>query len=141
MSPIYFKFFPRNLILKGFQYKLGNNKDTIPFNSERQCTKSGLHYTNIHNLPKYEDYGAMIGIIEIPKQVPIISMDDKYKSPEINILELYPYEEFLLREDLYLSEKKKITDINFIIRMPYLQTPEICKLAVQLSGFNLKYVC
>ena len=107
---VYCKFFPDSLILRDFQYKLGNNKDIHPFDISNKCGKvgkGGLYYTDIQNIMNYEIYGSMIGIIEIPEGVPIVKMYDKYKSPEINIIELYDYNEFLKREDLYTEEKKR----------------------------------
>ena len=46
----YFKFFPKDLKLKGFQYKLGLNEDTIKFNPNPVYGPGGLYYTDIHNL-------------------------------------------------------------------------------------------
>ena len=175
---IFFKFFPENLILNGFQYKLGINKDIHPFDSSKKCSKGGLYYTDIQNIMKYEHHiniknimesahenqilntniqnikksghhdivkyehgGPVIGVIKIPKKVPIVKIGDKYKSPEINIIELHDYKKFLSREDLYLEEKKKITDINFVFKkMPYLQTFEMYMEAVKRYGLNLQYV-
>lgn len=131
---VYFKFFPENLIVKGFQYKLGNNKDIHSFNKSQECGKGGLYYTDIQNIMRYEDFGKMIGVIEIPEGVPIVKLGYKYKSPEINIIALYDYKEFLKREDLYPEEKKKITDIEFILRMPTITTVEMIMEAVKKYG-------
>ena len=38
----YFKFFPKDLKLNGFQYKLGLNEDTIDFNPNPVCGPGGL---------------------------------------------------------------------------------------------------
>ena len=110
--------------------------------------KKTVYITDIQNfivrfrLNKYEKkFGTVVGIIEIPEGVPIVNIGDKYKSPEINIIELFDYDEFLNREYLYIEEKKKITDSEFIFKkMPYLQTFDIYMEAVKQNHCNLKFV-
>ena len=47
---LYFKFFPKDLKLKGFQYKLGLNEDTKEFETNPVYGHESIYYTDIHNL-------------------------------------------------------------------------------------------
>ena len=60
----YFKFFPKDLKLRGFQYKLGLNEDIIEFNLNPVCGPGGLYYTDIHNLENFSGYGEMIELLK-----------------------------------------------------------------------------
>ena len=132
MSKSYFKLFPKDLIVDGYQYILGNNKTDF---------LKPHYFYDLKNIIHLNISKDIIGIIEIPSEFAITEIYDGYKSPEINIIELYTYQEFLEREDLYLEEKKKILDPIFIVgKMPYLQTFEICKRAVEYHGYSLKYI-
>jgi hypothetical protein len=136
---IYFKFFPENLVLRGFQYKLGLNTDIHPFDESYDCVKGGLYYTDIDHLEEFKRYGEMIGVIRIPTDVEIVRMNDKYKSPSIFIENIYSYEEFLRDKSLYSEVKLQIK--NPIMKLKLVeQTPELCLEAVKQDGMALQSV-
>ena len=140
----YFKFFPKDLKLKGFQYKVGLNEDTNEFDSTPECGPGGLYYTDIHNLEKFKDYGEMIGIIKIPSDTPIVKIEDyqgvKYKSPKIDIIDIMTYKEFIYNKDIYQEEKMKCKDPVLKLIMAKEQTPEMCLEAVKRNGEALSYI-
>jgi hypothetical protein len=108
---VYVKFFPKDLKLRDFQYSLGLNKDTKAFDPTPTCREGGLYYTSFKNMWDFISYGSVIGIIKIPKEVPIIAVyDDKFKSSQIFITETYDFVEFLKDPKLYPDEK--FQDIN-----------------------------
>ena len=106
---LYFKFFPRNLKIKGFQYKVGLNEGTNEFDPTPVCGSKDLYYTNIHNLENFKGYAEMIGIIKIPSDTPIVKINDSfgvmYKSPRIEIIDIMTYNEFI-ETKIFIRKRK-----------------------------------
>lgn len=91
----YYKFFPEDKNLRGLQYVEGRNVDPIKFDSSKTCGPGGIYYFKFKHFWKYVYFGKIIGVIRIPKRVPIVDLGDKLKSPEIYIEKFYTFEEFL----------------------------------------------
>lgn len=138
---IYFKFFPKSLNLRGFQYKIGLNEDNNIFDPEPICSKGGLYYTDINHLESFKIYGEMIGIIKIPEFVPIVKVgNNKYKSPKIELIEVIKYRDFIENKDLYWEEKNNCTSFHHRELFGIYQTPETCLEAVKRNNQIFKYI-
>jgi hypothetical protein len=138
---LYVKFFPENLTLNEFKYNLGRNVDIIEFNPIPQCVAGGLYYTDFENMAQFTSYGSIIGIVKIDDGIPIVKINtNTYKSPEINILEFYDFEEFISNKELYTEEKTRIKDPVLKFRLKENPSEEFKIATVKNNGLVIEYI-
>jgi hypothetical protein len=68
---MYYKLLRKDLCHHGFQYKLGLNVDTVPFNPSGSCEAGGLYFTDMAHLHLFDMFGDLIGEIEVPADAQI----------------------------------------------------------------------
>lgn len=110
LQKIYVKFFGKNLVLRDMYFHLGLNIDLKEFNPDPVCG-GGIHYTDFENMSEFTSYGEMIGFLIIPEGVPIVNIENnKYKSPQINLLEVMLFEDWIKDYSKHAEEKTRILD-------------------------------
>ena len=80
-----------NMCMKGFQYKIGINRDTLAFNTRNECCPGGLYFTTADFIEKFSDetYGKTIYGVRIPDEARVyIEGPDKLKADMIEIYHL-----------------------------------------------------
>lgn len=68
---IYYKLTEYNFKSRGFEYKLGLNIDTQPFNPSGCCSGGGLYFCSLENLYQFESYGNYLTPIVVPYDTPV----------------------------------------------------------------------
>ena len=124
-----------------FQYKLGLNIDTIPFNPTGSCQSGGLYYTDEKHIVKFFEYGCDIAEVEIPEDANVYKdpREDKWKADKLIILRVYPIADWdKWRDPAFCLEA--VRQDGCALRYVKEQTHEICLEAVRRNGRVLRYV-
>ena len=143
---IYAKFFPKNLLLRGLKYSLGKNVDPIPFNPDSSlCGPGGIYYTSFdEKMFNFIEYGPIIGFIKIDEGIPIVKVgDDKFKSPNINIIEFKNFKEWCFSDDCNFSEEvqlKAVKNNGFSIQFIKDPSEEFQLAAVKNNGLSIEFI-
>lgn len=136
---IFIKITNNNQNHKGFQYKIGLNIDTLPFNPTGTCNKGGLYFIEFKYAIFYRYYGDFISHAMIPNDALVYIEQNKYKTNKLILLNRYKFTDhpFWLYKKLCLESVK----LNgFALQYVKIQTPEICLESVKHCGLMLKYV-
>ena len=81
------KYLNANMIHHDFEYKIGINKDTQPFNTECNCCPGGLYFSNEVNIDHYIYCGDRKFEVEIPETAEVyIESEWKAKATEIRLV-------------------------------------------------------
>lgn len=78
------KVLSEDMNMRDFQYKMGENVDTIPLATEGSC-KVGLYFTTIDKISWYLDYGTKLAIVEIPEEEPVYVDENKFRTHRLVI--------------------------------------------------------
>ncbi len=62
----YVKVLRSDLTHNDYKYKVGLNKDKLPFNPTGSCKPGGLYFTTFANVMNFLDYGTLIADADIP---------------------------------------------------------------------------
>jgi hypothetical protein len=117
-----------------FQYKIGLNEDTIPFNPSGSCKPGGLHFTTNNKINDFIGYGLNIAIIELCEDA------EFYIDPH---LKTFKTNKFIIKEILPQTEelcKMAVQQNGLDLEHVQEQTKELCYLAVRQNGLALQYV-
>jgi len=121
----------------GHQYRLGLNKDRLPFNPSGDCSHGGLYFCTEENLPKFLRYGTTVGHFTIPKNAKVYVEHEKFKCDKMILEKIVLLEEFLNDGERALNfVKQNGLALEFVKN----QTPEICLAAVKQNGLALEFV-
>ena len=117
-----------------FQYKIGLNVDTIPFNPSGYCKPGGLYFTTTKYINEFFDFGLNIALIELCEdaQFYIEPNGTKFKTNKFIIKEILPQTEELC----VLAIQQNGLSLQYVQE----QTEELGRLAVQQNGWALQYV-
>ena len=77
------------MIMNGFEYKIGTNKDINNFDTTRTCSKVGFYFSNEKYINRFcdEHYGFDIYEVKIPNEAQVYLEDfDKGKTDMIEII-------------------------------------------------------
>ena len=125
-----------------FTYKHGLNVDHLPFNPTESCSKGGLYFAELSNLPLWIYFeGFYIAKVTIPSEATVYIEATSFKADKF-ILDL---NNKVLVQDFYIWTndelcKQAIIHNACLLRFVTDQTDEICKLAVQQTPSALRYV-
>lgn len=74
----------------GFQYQIGLNTDTVPFNPNGHCDGGGLYFTTIDHIYNWSGYNGPVRLVEIPDDAKVYCQlnDTKWKADKIIIGEV-----------------------------------------------------
>ncbi len=120
---IYYKLTEYDFKSRGFEYKLGLNMDTKPFNPSGCCSGGGLYFCELENLHQFENYGNYLTPIVVPYDIPV------YKETHSNNCKHPP--------NTY--EKLKAPCIYVLPRMR-IDNPEVNKFISQASTLNNRFI-
>jgi hypothetical protein len=117
-----------------FQYKIGLNEDTIPFNPFNSCTPGGLYFTTNEHINEYLNFGLNVAILELCEDAEfyIEPNGTKFKTNKFIIKEILPQTEELC--------KIAVQQYGLCLKHVKKQTPELCKMAVQQTWYALEFV-
>lgn len=128
------KYLKNDLIRRNFQYKLGLNIDTEPFNAESN-TKGGLHFYDKSKYYFAAPYRDKLAIVEIPNDALIYVGWTSFKADKIIIKEIKDYSE--VDDSFWIN---MLVNDGKMLRYVKTQTNEICRLAVKQNGLAIQYV-
>ena len=80
-----------------FQYKIGLNEDTIPFNPFGSCELGGLYFTTKEHINEFLEYGLNVALLELCEDAVfyIEPCGTKFKTNKFIIKEILPQTEEL----------------------------------------------
>ena len=131
----FYKFLNDNLTHYDFEYKLGLNVDTLPFNPIGYCSEGGLYFCEKSKCRWFwNQYGTKLAFIEIPDNARIYVEEDKFKSDKIVITKITNFEDVF--DDFWINILQKDGCALYYVKE---QTEKICKLAIQYDARALKY--
>jgi hypothetical protein len=82
----------------GFEYKLGWNIDTLPFNPSGLCSYGGLYFTDLCHLHEYVTYGDIIATVHLLPTEKVYTEYHKYKAHLIFISKMELINDFMNRQ-------------------------------------------
>ena len=132
----FYKFLNNDLKHYGFEYGLGLNTDTKPFNPNGDCLGGGLYFceeSKCHN--HYGSYGTKIALIEIPDDARVYIEHNKFKSDRLFIKEILDFA--TIGDSFWINI---IPNDCSVLQYVKNQTDDICRLAIQENGYALYYV-
>ena len=117
-----------------FRYKIGLNKDTIPFNPSGSCKPGGLYFSRKENINDIINFGLNIAILELCKDAEFYIEPNRkfFKTNKFIIKEILPQTDELCK----MAVEQNALTLEYVT----IQTEELCKLAVQQYGRSLKFV-
>jgi flagellar biosynthesis/type III secretory pathway chaperone len=154
----FYKFLKNDLKHYDFQYELGLNIDTKPFNPNNTCSEGGLYFCEESKCHMYwMSYGNKLAFIEIPNDARVYIENDKFKADKLVITEVSDFKDVsdgfwisilskdgnalkYVKEQTYEIYKLAVQQDGYSLEYVEEQTEEICKLAVQQDGYSLEYV-
>lgn len=83
------KILPENMIIKRFQYHIGENVDVNPLVTEGKC-KLGLHFTELNNMMGYLYTGTLLALVEVPEDEDVCVDDNAFRTHSLIIKEVLP---------------------------------------------------
>jgi len=143
----YYKLFNQFENHCGFQYHDGLNVDTNEFNPTGTCSKGGLYFFNevqLLNYDMYTDNVYFIRQVTIPTDAQVYHEYGKSKADKLFLheKELFDYNNLEKYIDFSNEEicKLAVQQTGYALQYVENQTPELCKLAVQQDGYALRHV-
>ena len=143
-----------------FEYKLGLNIDTKPFNPFGECSEGGLYFcdkTTLHLF--WQNYDTTIAIVTIPDDARVYVERNKFKSDKLVIIEFLNFAD--ISDSFWLEllfDKKQSAALQYVenqtndicvkaitqdasaIQFVRNQTEDLCMFAVQKNGMVIKYI-
>lgn len=134
----FYKILSEDLKHHGFQYKLGENIDILPFNPTYECTSGGLYFASLDHIFEYLVFGTKIGMIEIPDHALIYIENAKYKADQFTLAKIISVSKFI-------NSSEKMCEIAIRqngLALKYIknQSTKLCELAVKQDGHALVFV-
>jgi hypothetical protein len=136
-------------VTTSFEYKLGLNIDTVPFNPSGSCKSGGLYFTTAEYIHCYFYMGDYIAFIEIPPNARVYkdpsnrkfetTTGDFYKADQIFITKIIPIHEFLQSKSEKYIEQLLRHD-GMMLRHVENQTDKFIKLAINQNPSAFKFV-
>jgi hypothetical protein len=153
MAAIFYKILRKDLIHRGFKYKLGLNIDTVSFNASEPCSPGGLHFCTLEKLPSHVNYGEFVGEIELPfannlseYHLPLRHYTREMCEKAVHEIavrhrpSLLPHVPRRYRTS-EMCHSAMSADPSFFRYVPYkLKTLDMCKNAIIYCPWNLPYV-
>lgn len=153
-----YKFMNDDLIHNGFQYKLGLNVDTVPFNPNSNYLIGGLSFCDESTCHVYwRSYGKKVAIVKIPKDARVWIEYDSIKADKIILKNILDFDKlpdstwiFILQDDYnalkYIKNqtydicKEAIKQNGLALQYIKKQTKKLCVAAIKQNGLALQYV-
>ncbi len=78
------KVISEDMVMRGFQYKMGMNEDVQPMATKGSCA-AGLHFCFIQNVCEYLPYGSKLALISIPDDEDVYVDNNKFRTHKLDI--------------------------------------------------------
>ena len=86
------KVLSEDMVMQGFQYKMGLNEDVKPLATEGSC-EAGLHFCLIKDVYRYLCFGSKLALISIPDDEDVYVDDDKFRTHRLDIKKIMHFGE------------------------------------------------
>lgn len=138
---VFYKVLSSNLKHWNFQYRLGLNVDTIPFNPTGKCQPGGLYYATKEHIAKFLGFGCFIAEIYIPDDAKIYKdpNGDKFKADRIIIKSITPIRKMSWWSDIAFCELAVTQSLQSIIYVGN-QTEDLCLRSACFDGMSIRYM-
>ena len=90
------KILTEDMVMRGFQYKIGLNEDVKPLAMKGNC-KAGLHFCFIKDVPWYLGYRSKLALISIPDDEDVYVGHKKFAAHRMVIEKVLPMDGVLNR--------------------------------------------
>ncbi len=120
------KVISEDMIMQGFQYKMGMNEDVKPLATRGSC-KAGLHFCLIKDVYWYLGYGSKLALISIPDDDDVYVDDDKFRTHRLDIKKIMPLGEvatwmYLCKNGLDVTAGNNA--VRYAVKNRYLEVVE-----------------
>ncbi len=121
------KVISEDMVMRGFQYKMGMNEDVKPLVTEGNC-KVGLHFCLIEDVSRYLGYGSKLALISIPDDEDVYVDDNKFHSHKLDIKKIMQLDEvetwmYLCKNGLDVTAGNN-NAVRWVARNGYLEVVE-----------------
>ena len=123
----------------GFKFKDGINVDIHEFIPKLCDTPSGLHFTDIRNIPIWTDFKTYIRKVSIPDDAIVVVGHSMYKTNKIFLHERTLLKDFYMWKNLnfqFMAIKINACNLRFIKNPPEC----VQKMAVRINPNSLYYI-
>ena len=88
----YYKILQKDMCHHGFHYKLGLNKDHLPFYPHGSCLPGGLYFTDREHILSYVYFGELLAEVTVPCNARVYKdpYGDQYKADQIILSNIVP---------------------------------------------------
>ena len=86
------KILAEDMVMQGFQYKMGMNEDVKPLATAGNC-KAGLYFCFIKDVYGYLRYGNKLALIGIPDEEDVYVDDNKFRAHRLDIKKIMHLDE------------------------------------------------
>ncbi len=138
----YVKVLNESLNHNGFQYKLGLNEDTLPFNPAGECEPGGLYFTTMDAFVGYLYRGTLIADVDLPEGESVYTDPEEnynFKAHRIIISNIRPIKELPQWQDPEFCLNAVRSNIRSLQYVPQ-QTEELCLEAIERNGAGIYYI-
>lgn len=94
------KVLSENMVMQGFQYRMGMNEDIKPLAMSGSCG-AGLHFCLIKDICGYLYYGSRLALVGIPDGEDVYVDDGKFRTHRLEIKKLLPLDKLTAWKYLY----------------------------------------
>lgn len=106
------KVISEDMVMKGFQYKMGMNEDVNPLAMICSC-QPGLHFCLVKDIYNYLDFGTNLAIVEIPDDEYVYVDNAKFRTHRLEIKKIMPLSE--VATWIYLNKNGYTTAMDYNI--------------------------
>ena len=115
MDCILCKILSEDMLMQGFQYKMGMNEDIKPLAMSGSCG-AGLHFCLVKDVGRYLDYGNKLAVVSIPDEEDVYVDDRKFRTHRMVIETVMPFGETAAWEYLYEHRADITADSNYAVK-------------------------
>lgn len=93
------KVLSEDMVMRGFQYKMGINEDAADLAMEGSC-KAGLHFCLLKDIVYFLHYGNKLALLSVPDDEDVYVDIDKFRTHRLEIRKIMPFSEAVVWEYL-----------------------------------------
>ena len=132
----FYRFLNDDLVHNNFEYIIGLNVDTNPFNPSGDYLEGGLSFCDKPTAYLYwKNYGKKLAIVEIPNNARVWIEKESFKADKLFITKIIDFEN--VTDNFWLSILKNDYHVLACIKN---QTKSICKAAIKKNGLALEFI-
>ena len=109
------KVISEDMVMRGFQYKMGMNEDVKPLAISGSC-EAGLHFCLIKDVYRYLSYGSKLALVSIPDDEDVYVDIGKFRTHKLGIKKIMQFSEAETWMYLYENGADITADDNYAVR-------------------------